>query len=366
MENRPVRRLRSHQLARGLEELLPSRLPWREEIERIVSRDFGGVDEADRLAEVLGAALTEGTAEGYASKFVRFAEWCEAQPDRPCPLPATTDTVLRWLAGDVCSGSRVQAKSLQPYLSAINTLHADLELAEPAVGRRIRRFRQGLGHLLARGRGAQRTYLPASAVERAHLYALKMTDAELATPAGRRLLQAIVAVVFTFCVFARGGSGAALRSCDVRPSAAGLHVTLAKEKTRHCESVSRVLTLNVDAIPRLGELLARWEAVRGDVADDASYYALAGQVSFPATQIDDWLKMVLSHLGIAAPRGELWSGHSLRKGAASAADALGVSMARICHMGGWSSRSATVRDYIDPTCPSSAAGRRYFGWLLPA
>ena len=24
-----------------------------------------------------------------------------------------------------------------------------------------------------------------------------------------------------------------------------------------------------------------------------------------------------------------------------------------------------VKDYIDPTCPDSAAGRRYFGWLLP-
>ena len=40
-------------------------------------------------------------------------------------------------------------------------------------------------------------------------------------------------------------------------------------------------------------------------------------------------------------------------------------MRRICHMGGWASQSSAVKDYIDPTCPSSDAGRRYFAWLLP-
>ena len=100
-----------------------SRLPWREEIERLVARDFGDGPEAARISELMSAALTESTAEGYSRNFVRFAEWCDAQPDRPCPLPATTSTVLRWLAGDVCSAGRVQAKSLQNYLSAINTIH---------------------------------------------------------------------------------------------------------------------------------------------------------------------------------------------------------------------------------------------------
>ena len=70
--------------------------------------------------------------------------------------------------------------------------------------------------------------------------------------------------------------------------------------------------------------------------------------------------------GAAAPQGETWSGHSLRKGAASASDAIGVSLAKICYVGGWSSKSDAVKDYIDPTCPACDAGRRYFGWLLPA
>ena len=76
--------------------------------------------------------------------------------------------------------------------------------------------------------------------------------------------------------------------------------------------------------------------------------------------------MVLDHLGARPPAGEVWSGHSLRKGAATAAHAIGVSIASICHVGGWSIKSKAVYDYVDPTCRASAAARRFFGWLLPA
>ena len=67
-----------------------------------------------------------------------------------------------------------------------------------------------------------------------------------------------------------------------------------------------------------------------------------------------------------APAGEAWTGHSLRKGAASGAGAIDVALFRICFMGGWSIRSAAVHDYIDATCPDTPAARRFFGWLRPA
>ena len=72
---------------------------------------------------------------------------------------------------------------------------------------------------------------------------------------------------------------------------------------------------------------------------------------------------ILGHLGESAPAGEAWSGHSLRKGAASGAGAIDVALFRICYMGGWSIRSAAVHDYIDATCPDTPAARRFFGWL---
>ena len=181
---------------------------------------------------------------------------------------------MRWLGGDVCATDKVQAKSLQPYLSAINTLHEDMEMPAPALGRRIRRFRAGLGHVLAKGRSAARTYVPAYIIAQAHEVGLALDDEVLATKAGRKLLQAIVATVFTYVFFARGGSGAALRAHDVRLSSAGLHITIGKEKTRHCASVSRVLTIISSRIAGLDALLSKWEAVRGPVPKGASYYAL--------------------------------------------------------------------------------------------
>ena len=125
----------------------------------------------------------------------------------------------------------------------------------------------------------------------------------------------------------------------------------------------------------LDELLAKWVAFRGEVRDDDSYYALPFEraacigkrrVAFRPDDNDAWLQLVLRRMGVAAPAGDLWTGHSLRKGAASAAAAVGVSIDRICHMGGWKIHGGVVNDYIDPTCPSSPAAWRFFGWLLPA
>ena len=57
----------------------------------------------------------------------------------------------------------------------------------------------------------------------------------------------------------------------------------------------------------------------------------------------------------SAPEGEAWTGHSLRKGAASGANAIDVALFRVCYMGGWSVRGGAVHDYIDAT---SAPTRR--------
>ena len=84
----------------------------------------------------------------------------------------------------------------------------------------------------------------------------------------------------------------------------------------------------------------------------------------PSSWIDECLRLILGHLEERAPDGESWSGHSLRKGAASGAGAIDVALFRICYMGGWSIRSAAVHDYIDAMCPDTPAARRFFGWLL--
>ena len=185
--------------------------------------------------------------------------------------------------------------------------------------------------------------------------------------AARNLFRASVAVVLSFCLFVRGGTGSALCVEHVRRSAAGLTVTLDHEKGKRVEGSARTLTFPPGAIPCLDTLLDKWESVRGDVPDGRCYFAYAHEkrVSFPSTQVDTWVQLCLSHLGLEPPAGEKWTGHSLRKGAASGAAALDVALHRICYVGGWSIKARTVFDYIDPTCPLTPACRRFFGWLKP-
>lgn len=330
---------------------------------------LGDHPEAEGILRRLGRRLATSTATSYGDHFERFAEWCVAQSDQPSPLPAATATVLRWLESDVCAGDRVAAGSLQPYLSAINRVHEDCELDKPALGHLVTGYRRGLAHEqreAGRGIGAVRVYLPPPVAERALRSALHMTraDAPALDARGRRLLRAHVSTVFTFSFFARGATGVSLQCRDVRRSAAGVTITLRSEKGKDAHAQARTLTLPPGAFPELTELLDRWEFVRGYTSDTHSFYSLRGERrTWPSTQVDTWLRECLAHLSVAPPAGERWSGHSLRKGAASGAAAIDVSLSKICWCGGWSIQSRAVHDYIDPTCPATPACRLFFGWL---
>jgi len=339
---------------------------------------FGNVAEREAIVGFITSSLADSTAEKYGYHFARFERWCKAQPDQPSPLPASRDTVIRWIASDVCPPEdigRVKADNLRPYTAAINTVHRDFELPEPAEGHLWRAFKKGLKRKQAQlpGRKTRRVYLPPDVVEQVLLWALAPGREQRCIDAGpcakeSQLFRAAVAMVFTFCFFARGGTGAALLDSHVRRSAAGVTVTLATEKGKDTDDSARTLTLPPGCVPGLEQLLDSWERVRGPVvAAKDSYYAFAAESkrTFPSTQIDTWVSLVLKHLGAQPPEGETWSGHSLRKGAASGANSIDVSLTKICHMGGWSILRRAVHDYIDPTCPATRACWRFFGWLAP-
>ena len=366
---------------RGVSVPPPARAPlgggaslWTESLSEVLAAQLGDVPQAAAIVETIAASLAPTTAEQYGHNFARFVQFCNRQLDRPSPLPATTGTVLRWLAGDVCARGSVKAGSLQPYLSAINTVHTDLGFDAPALGHLISRFKRGLAHRqTAAGREAERVYLPAPVVEEVHEWALAL-DLSRATPAQVSAFRAAVATTLNFCFFARGATGSALLDGHVRRSDEALHITLEHEKGKAKNARSRVITMPSGSVLGLEALLAKWELYRGQVDPRHSYFALPSElaatkgrrhVTFPSTRIDQWVHEILGHLGRRPPAGDKWTGHSERKGAASASSAIGVQLDRICWCGGWSIRSAVVHDYIDPTCPPSRAAFRYFGWLRP-
>lgn len=263
----------------------------------------------------------------------------------------------------------VAASSLQPYLSAINSMHEDLGHEKPAVGPLIMRFRKGKALQQADdGREGTRVYLPPAVVLRVLRWALAL-DLTAASRSQILIFRAAVSVVVTFVFFMRGDTGAALLDADVRRSAAGTTFTLRHEKGKRAKKLARTLTLPPSAIGGFDELLVKWETYRGAVRPTDSYFRLPAvdddrRRTFKSDQIDTWLRDTLGHLDAKAPDGETWSGHSLRKGAASGAYAVGVDPLRICYMGGWSSKRDAYIDYIDMSCPDDVAARQFFGWLL--
>jgi len=76
------------------------------------------------------------------------------------------------------------------------------------------------------------------------------------------------------------------------------------------------------------------------------------------------MKSALNAVGAAPPPGYTWTSHSLRKGAASAARAIRVTLDVIRYFGGWAKNSDVVNDYIDPSVRPSPAASFFFGWLL--
>ena len=100
-----------------------------------VPQDFPGRAEA---AQLLVAGRRPSTWRSYASKLQRWLDFCKRA--RVQAVPAKTEHVLCYL-GSLYSEGRIHAGSLQPYLSAINSFHADLGFERPALGHAVKLLR---------------------------------------------------------------------------------------------------------------------------------------------------------------------------------------------------------------------------------
>ena len=79
----------------------------------------------------------------------------------------------------------------------------------------------------------------------------------------------------------------------------------------------------------------------------------------------DWLRAAFTAAQHQPQPGFSWTSHSLLKGAASAAYAIGVRLPSIRYLGGWSTTSTVLESkYIDFAMRPSAAAVLFFGYLL--
>eukprot|EP00873_Tetraselmis_striata_P024432 jgi/Tetstr1/444696/TSEL_032544.t1 len=117
----------------------------------VAAKDAFGSDElGQRTLDLLSSSLSAQTLKSYAGRLAQFAEFCH-DSENISPLEATTATVVRYVAW-IGERGHIAAKSLQPYLSAINTffeLHNLVPIAKDSLhltsARRQRFARQPTG-----------------------------------------------------------------------------------------------------------------------------------------------------------------------------------------------------------------------------
>eukprot|EP00873_Tetraselmis_striata_P014922 jgi/Tetstr1/435186/TSEL_002642.t1 len=285
-------------------------------------------------------------------RLAQFAEFCH-DSENISPLEATTATVVRYVAW-IGERGHVAAKSLQPYLSAINTffeLHNLVPIAKDSL------------HLTSAR--------PYRFVSKAELIVSPPY------PQSHLDYRALLASVVNFLFFARGLTGVSCRVQDVHVDTYNITLQIYREKGRagrRGPDDLRVLLLPVSEHPRVARLLRYFidnvqsvPLVTVGLATSNFWAVNVAEQSKPwtAATMSDWLSTAINLVNAAPPAGTSWTSHSLRKGAASAANAIGAPLSHIRYQGGWATNSDVVLDYIDPNVLPSPGAWFFFGHIAP-
>eukprot|EP00873_Tetraselmis_striata_P044045 jgi/Tetstr1/464309/TSEL_009111.t1 len=217
---------------------------------------FGSDELGQRTLDLLSSSLSAQTLKSYAGRLSQFAEFCH-DSENISPLEATTATVVRYVAW-IGERGHIAAKSLQPYLSAINTffeLHNLVPIAKDSL--HLTSARRGL-MLRQRRLDAAPLCVPLPA-DVAYRF---VTKAELIVsapyPEYHLDFRALLASVVNFMFFARGLTGVSCRVRDVHVDTYNITLQVYREKgraSRRGPDDLRVLLLPVSEHPRVARLL---------------------------------------------------------------------------------------------------------------
>jgi len=264
----------------------------------------------------------------------------------------------------------IAVESFQPYLSAVNSMHADLGFDAPLVGHLVIRAKKGAAQLQnTTSDDTSRYWIPASAVSDVLALALQFPDTM-----DPQLLRACVFTCVQFAWFCRSDTGTAAQNRHIHVGAAGdntgIVLTAVKQKGRRHEHWKPVYRIPEDAIDGLHTLLLACKKRKAEWAlddDKVSFWRIRNEKgNYTNTHGTAWVRAALTAVGANPPAGFKYDGHGTRAGAATAANSIGVALNKICFMADWSIASKTVHSYIHPTAPPTPGACRFFGWMVPS
>lgn len=356
------------------------RLPWAAQQATVLRSRLPRAPETETLLGLVSSALAPSTISTYASRWAQFARFCEARRLR-C-LPATPETVALFVTYLFTIGS-VKPDSVGPYISAINTAHRDVLAPEPGGSPLVKQVRAGWRRRVSGEPGVQRDRrlpLPASVALRALRAGLALVQQRMPPQETARRLRPLAFVALTFATLMRASSAVPLARDDVAHGAAEIVVrprvikggqlksTLPSPKrlpTPHCRDLNLLL---------LSWRVAQNEAFAAARATPPLRAAAASQWQLPGESLRNasalataWVQDVCERLGAKAPLGGKYTSHSLRKGGASAAYAVGVNLRDLCDLGDWAPGSPVpMKHYIDLSVVACDAARAFFGFRVRA
>ena len=314
-----------------------------------LASSFPGRRNAARL---MTAGRRANTWLGYAGKLKHWEDFCAQAGVRP--FPAQPAHVLCYL-GYLQEEGVVKAGSLQPYLSAINSWHADMGLAKPAVGQAINMLRRGYGEVQGdEDDEAVRARRPIPAYVMRALLTLAHSTPSLP------IRRAATASVLCYTFMLRADSCVRLKHHHVSFTSQGLALQL-HVKTRGRDVSTTVHRPGHDEVYHLLRDWVRMCRAPGQV----SLWALPDRQhdTFTSPCINRWFQASCDILGLRPPQGEKWVGHSHRSGGATAALSIDASLPAIARFGVWD-HIGSLQAYLDASVGPSVDALLFFEHLL--
>jgi hypothetical protein len=113
------------------------------------------------------------------------------------------------------------------------------------------------------------------------------------------------------------------------------------------------------------QLQGKWKFIRQHTNKETLCWLFDGEAPPSSTTIiSTWLSRIMKTLDIPIPPSVSYTGHSLRRGGASAAHAINVSLPMIIHWGLWKDAS-TAHSYINVMVQADEGAFVFFSNLLP-
>lgn len=315
------------------------------------------------LSGAARAALAAGTADStrraYSSDWAQFTQWCATVG--LAPLPATPETVVEYVTALTTTprartGRPYSPSSIERAVAAIRTAHAAANVSAPSTkGARI--VLRGYRDQLARAKdpaGRTRKAQPAvPSVLRSMLAALDRT-----TLIGKR---DAALLLLGYSTAARVSELSALDLADVVETEQGLDASVYRKKIKaFTDSAvpygSNPATCPVRAVRALREAMAATGRTDGPLFVRIDRH---GRVAPPMVRrgvpIGDSsgrltaqaAAQVVEKVAAAAGLEGQWTGHSLRRGFATAARKAGHDLVRIGRHGGWADGSKALLGYFE-------------------